>query len=542
VLQAASVIGQRFQLRQVEALAGGSDVEETLETLRRKGLVIGGDGDGDELAFRHLLIRDAAYGSLPKSERAALHDRFGAALERAAGDPGQLTEILAHHAERAFTLSTELALEGDVLTERARRALQWALATGDRARTRHEVRVLESALNIVRSAAAALPIGGGLETRARVRLLETQVLVMKADYRGAAEAAAEAAALADEAGSLALVATARRTEALIQMWSGERPMGDFTRTVERAVDACRMAGDIQGEIGSRFIGSFVAFALGHLTEFIEINEGLIEQSRSIGDAAQEAAITARLVAAERMRGNTALSERRTREAESLAIAHGFRDVLLRLQFDRGAKHIFDGDLAAAEAALRRYGFDAAEAGAVQHQISALRFLGYTLLYAGRFAESAQAVEQALELSEASGERWNRSELLGLRARAALDLGDLDIADSFIDGAVASVREGDITAIAEVNSHLGAIRAAQGRDDEAERALRHGLEVVAGTEYLLFRAESALELARFLAQRRRFDEASALCEEYGEITERLGWKRLADGFAATTHAISERKAT
>jgi hypothetical protein len=50
------------------------------------------------------------------------------------------------------------------------------------------------------------------------------------------------------------------------------------------------------------------------------------------------------------------------------------------------------------------------------------------------------------------------------------------------------------------------------------------------------------LARFLAQRRRFDEASALCEEYGEITERLGWKRLADGFAATTHAISERKAT
>ena len=542
VLQAASVIGQRFQLGQLEALAGGSDVEETLESLRRKGLVIGGDGDAGELAFRHLLIRDAAYGSLPKSERAALHDRFGTALEHQAGDAQQLTEILAHHAERAFTLSTELALEGDVLTERARRALQWALATGDRARTRHEVRVLESALNIVRSAAAALPNGGGLETRARVRLLETQLLVMKADYRGAAEAAAEAAALADEAGSLALVATARRTEALIQMWSGERSMEDFARTVERAVEACRKAGDLPGEIGARFIGSFVAFSQGDLATYVEVNERLIEQAHAIGDAAQEAAITARLVPAERMRGNAALSLRRAKEAEDIAVAHGFRDVLLRLEFDRAVKHLFDGDLTAAEAAVRRYGFDAAEAGAVQHQISALRFLGYTLLYAGRFAESAQAVEQALELSEASGERWNRSELLGLRARAALDLGDLDIADSFIDRAVASVREGDITAIAEVNSHLGAIRAAQGGDDEAERGLRDGLEVVAGTEYLLPRAESALELARFLAQRRRFDEASALCEEYGEITERLGWKRLADGFAATTHAISERKAT
>jgi len=55
--------------------------------------VIGGDGADDELSFRHLLIRDAAYGSLPKSERAALHDRFGTALEQQAGDAQQLTEI-----------------------------------------------------------------------------------------------------------------------------------------------------------------------------------------------------------------------------------------------------------------------------------------------------------------------------------------------------------------------------------------------------------------------------------------------------------------
>ena len=542
VLQAASVVGQRFQLRQLEELAGGSAVEETVESLRRKGLVIGGDDAGDELAFRHLLIRDAAYGSLPKSERAALHDRFGAALEQQAGDAQQLTEILAHHAERAFTLSSELSLDGEVLTRRARRALEWTLTMGDRARRRHEVRVLESALNVVRSAAAALPDSGGLEAQARVRLLEAQLLVMKADYGEAGRAAAEAATLAEQAGLLPRVATARLTEALIQMWSGEGSMEDFARTVERAVAACLKAGDVPGEIGARFIGSFIYFSQGDLAKFVEVNERLIEQARAIGDTAQEAAITARLVAAERMRGNAALSEQRAREAEDLAIAHGFRDVILRLEFDRSVKLLLDGDLAAAEAAIRRYGSDAAETGATQHQISALRFLGYTLLYGGRFAESAGAVDQALELSESSGERWNRSELLGLRARAALELADLATADRLIDRAAASLRDGDITAIQEVNSHLGAIRAAQGRDEEAEHALRRGLQVVVDTEYHLPTADAALDLARFLAQRGRFDEARALCDEFSELTERLEWNRLSAAFAEIRRTISERQAT
>jgi len=243
-----------------------------------------------------------------------------------------------------------------------------------------------------------------------------------------------------------------------------------------------------------------------------------------------------------MRGNAGLSDRRAREAEDLAIAHGFRDVILRLNFDRSVKHLLDGDLAAAEAAIRRYGFDAAEAGAVQHQISALRFLGYTLLYAGRFPEAATAVDRALELSESSGERWNRSELFGLRARAALELADLATADTLINRAAASLRDGDITAIQEVNSHLGAIRAAQGRDAEAESALRRGLQVVADTEYNLPKAEAALELATFLAERQRFDEARALCDEFGGLTERLGWKRLSVAFAETRRTISERQAT
>src|SRR6266850_1549255 len=314
VLQAASVIGQRFQLGQLQELSGAGDAEEMLEALRRKGLVIGGDGDGDELAFRHLLIRDAAYGSLPKSERAVLHDRFGTNLEQKAGDAAQLTEILAYHSERAFTLSSELGVQADVLSNRALRARDWSLALADRARTRRDVRLMESAISIVRSVTDVLPEGGGLEAKARLRLLEAQLLVMKAGYTEASKAAAEAASLAGAAGLLQIVATARLTQAQIQMWSGSGTLEVLAGTVDAAIDACRAAADLPGEIEARFVGTFILFASGRLAEFVEVNERLVEQARAIGDTAHEAAITVRLVAVEAGRGNIELSARHATEA------------------------------------------------------------------------------------------------------------------------------------------------------------------------------------------------------------------------------------
>ena len=50
--------------------------------------------------------RSAPAGSLAKADRAPLHERFATALEAEAGDRrDEFAEILAHHAEQAFTLS-----------------------------------------------------------------------------------------------------------------------------------------------------------------------------------------------------------------------------------------------------------------------------------------------------------------------------------------------------------------------------------------------------------------------------------------------------
>ena len=57
--------------------------------------------------------------------------------------------------------------------------------------------------------------------------------------------------------------------------------------------------------------------------------------------------------------------------------------------------------------------------------------------------------------------------------------------------------------------LGIVRAAQGRDEDAEALLREAVAVVDGKPLLLIRRELVTALARFLRERDRIDEA----EEY-----------------------------
>jgi hypothetical protein len=82
-----------------------------------------------------------------------------------------------------------------------------------------------------------------------------------------------------------------------------------------------------------------------------------------------------------------------------------------------------------------------------------------------------------------------------------------------------------------------IRAAQARDREAETALRRALEIVADTEYHQSKATTALDLAEFLAHSGRTAEARLLCEEYAELTERIGWTAWAPRIVAIRSLIA-----
>jgi len=136
LLQDAAVFGKVFWLGAACAVGGleRAEAEARLHALQRKEFVrrerrssVGGE---DEYAFRHVLVRDVAYGQIPRSGRAERHERAAAWID-ALGRPDDHAEMLAHHYLIALELLRAAGeVEPAALAERARRSARDA---GDRA-------------------------------------------------------------------------------------------------------------------------------------------------------------------------------------------------------------------------------------------------------------------------------------------------------------------------------------------------------------------------------------------------------------------------
>ena len=119
----ASVIGQSFWSGVLEGMGDLGDVEASLEALEARGLVRRhphSQVEGDvEFAFKHVLIRDVAYATLPRGLRRELHSATAQVIEASVPDPTELAWILAYH----WREGGEPA-----------RAVEYLIAAGDRAR------------------------------------------------------------------------------------------------------------------------------------------------------------------------------------------------------------------------------------------------------------------------------------------------------------------------------------------------------------------------------------------------------------------------
>src|SRR5207247_2406719 len=161
VIERGAVEGEVFHRAPVAELAP-DDVRATVDTqlagLVRKELirphksVFLGD---DAYRFRHLLIRDAAYESLPKETRADLHERFALWLDEHVALVEQ-DEIVGYHLEQAVLYRRELGRDDAGLAEgasrRPGRAGQAALGRAD----------YHASTNLLERAADLLPSGDEL--------------------------------------------------------------------------------------------------------------------------------------------------------------------------------------------------------------------------------------------------------------------------------------------------------------------------------------------------------------------------------------------
>ena len=126
VMERGSVEGEVFHRGSVAVLSPDPvrpAVESLLATLVRKELIRSTQPtfpDDEGFRFRHLLIRDAAYESLPKATRAELHERFADWLS--GRDLVESDEIIGYHLEQAYRYRGELDGSDGALDGLARRA------------------------------------------------------------------------------------------------------------------------------------------------------------------------------------------------------------------------------------------------------------------------------------------------------------------------------------------------------------------------------------------------------------------------------------
>jgi hypothetical protein len=104
-LQDAAVVGRVFWTTTLEAMRDGA-VRASLRALEEKGFVLtrptSALPEQTEVAFRHGLIRDVAYDSIPKGGRASAHADVGRWIEELAGGRrDEYVELIAHHYESA---------------------------------------------------------------------------------------------------------------------------------------------------------------------------------------------------------------------------------------------------------------------------------------------------------------------------------------------------------------------------------------------------------------------------------------------------------
>ncbi len=114
----ASVIGSVFWSGALQHLgrneeAGLNDLPAALEALVGRDFIFRNEvstiADEEEFAFKHILIRDVAYGQVPKGRRAQLHVRFADWVTILPASAEEFVEIVAWHLEQACRLSSEIA-------------------------------------------------------------------------------------------------------------------------------------------------------------------------------------------------------------------------------------------------------------------------------------------------------------------------------------------------------------------------------------------------------------------------------------------------
>jgi class 3 adenylate cyclase/tetratricopeptide (TPR) repeat protein len=540
VLDRASVMGQVFDRAAVLALSppeARAEVPAHLLSLVRKQLLRppeGSLGGRDALQFRHLLVRDVAYESLPKQSRAELHERYAAWLTEVAGARDrELEELIGWHLERAHRQLAELGPVDARGRELAARAAARLASAGRRAIGRGD---LPAAVNLLERAIALLPPEGSGEPRGgapvdrgdrdRLHLLTElgEALVLKLEPERAAAVLDQALAAADRGGDAGLRAHAVLGKLDLRLDTGperpERGPSSFRAEVHEVLATLERLGDHQGLArGWRLLG-LDSYLRCHVGAAEEEFQRAIEHARIAGDERMEAGLAYVWVQAA-FWGPAPVADGIARCEEIGRRAEGSYRVEMAALHTLAGLHAMQGRFQEA----RRLG-DASVAIARKlgpNRFAAIcgQFLGQTELLAGDPAAAEQWLRWGYGILERMGERGLRSEVAANLARALCAQGRDDEALHFAEQSGELAFRDDLYAQVERRGSLATVLARRGRQQQAERLAAEAVAAARRSDMLTMQANALLDHAGVLRLGGAAERAAPLLREAEALAERKG---------------------
>jgi class 3 adenylate cyclase/tetratricopeptide (TPR) repeat protein len=314
--------------------------------------------DDDEYAFKHILMRDVAYGQVPKGRRVELHVRFSDWVTILPDGEEKFVEIVAWHLEQACRLSREVArspIEPPV--RQAAGALAHAARRAERRESLREAqRYYTRALDVLSDADA------GLELELRLRRVD--ISIMLGQLKEASEELEGVAATAR-----ALRRGEIECEALLLLGDIDQRQGHGAQARRRMAEAEALA----NELGAPLLRTKVSFPL---SAFVADFDGDYDR------------------AAELLRTGIAIAEK-IDDRPLLAEGHLRLSAILRN----------DGNLAGAEDELRRCLKLAADLGSHRIEAEATSWLGMLVYYLRDPAEGERLCRRARTWFERTGDTY-----------------------------------------------------------------------------------------------------------------------------------------
>ncbi len=175
----------------------------------------------------------------------------------------------------------------------------------------------------------------------------------------------------------------------------------------------------------------------------------------------------------------------------------------------GQLHLNRGELDKADAALALAREHLAEAGAAWQLGRVLNFAAWTAWGQGDPSRAERLLRESIRVLAPLEDRATLCESQRALAQLMVDQGKLEEAERHALAARQTVGPQDTTSLATTAMALGIVRAAQGRDEEAEQLMREAYAIVAETDHRSSQKETLGTLVQFLRDRGREDEAAEL---------------------------------